>query len=117
MDRGAPISYLVLARGTRVESSDGVEVGAVRDVLQVPVKDVFDGIVVDTPNGRRFVDGPEVAELYENLVVLGIDAEAAARLPKPGRNPAAMKLSPDDVSRSGASNAARRLWSRLSGRQ
>jgi hypothetical protein len=107
---------MVLAQGTRVESSDGVELGTVRQVLQVPEKDVFDGIVIDTPNGRRFADGPEVAEIYENLVVLSIGAETAALLPKPGENPAAMKVSPDDTARSNASNTARRLWSRLSGR-
>jgi hypothetical protein len=109
MERGAPISYLVLEKGTPVESSDGVSLGTVRAVQQVPVKDVFDGIVIDTPAGRRFVDGPEVAQIYENLVVLGIDAAEAAELPKPGQNPAAMKLA--DLS--GAGDAARRLMRRM----
>ena len=113
MDRGSPISYLVLERGTPVQSSDGVDLGTVRAVQQVPVKDVFDGIVIDTPAGRRFVDGPEVAEIYENLVVLAIDAEEAAELPKPGENPAAMKLSSRDFSGSGVSDAARRLMRRM----
>jgi hypothetical protein len=109
MDRGSPISYLVLGRGTPVQSSDGVDLGTVRAVQQVPVKDVFDGIVIDTPAGRRFVDGPEVAEIYENLVVLAIDAEEAAELPKPGQNPAVAKLA--DLS--GAGDAARRLMRRM----
>jgi hypothetical protein len=114
MDRGSPIAYMVLGKGTSVESSDGVQLGTVVEVLQVPEKDVFDGIVIDTPSGRRFVDGPEVAEIYENLVVLGIAAEAAALLPKPGQNPATMKLTPDDVSRPNSS--VRRLWGRITGR-
>lgn len=118
VDRGSPISYMVLAPGTRVESSDGVEIGAVHEVLQVPEKDVFDGIIVDTPAGRRFVDGPEVAELYEQLVVLKIGSEAAAQLPKPGENPATMSVSPDDAAgvTTPAGNAMRRLWDRLTGR-
>ena len=106
---------MVLAKGTPVQSSDGVELGTVLEVLQVPEKDVFDGIVIQTPSGTRFADGPEVAEIYENLVILSIDAETAALLPKPGQNPATMKLTPDDVSRP-AGGTVRRLWDRISGR-
>jgi hypothetical protein len=116
MDRGNPISYMVLARGTAVVSSDGEEVGTVSNVLQVPEKDVFDGIVIQTPRGKRFADGPEVAEIYERQVVLSIDAQAAASLPEPGASPASMKVTPDDVADSNARLSARRLWNRLSGR-
>jgi hypothetical protein len=115
VERGDPISYVVLEPGTPVQSSDGVELGIVREVLQVPEKDVFDGIVLDTPDGRRFVDGPEVGEIYERLVTLKIDAQAAARLPEPGANPASMSVSPDDAARP-SPGALRRLWDRLSGR-
>ena len=78
---------MVLAKGTPVQSSDGVELGTVVEVLQVPEKDVFDGIVIQTPNGRRFADAAEVAYLYENLMLLSIDGEEAAQLPKPGQTP------------------------------
>jgi hypothetical protein len=115
MDRGSPISYMVLASGVRVESSDGHDVGQVARVLQVPEKDVFDGIVVTTPAGERFADADDVAEIYEHMVVLNLDAEAAASLPRPGENPAAMKVTPDDAAESGLRHAARRVWSRLSG--
>ena len=89
MDRGHPISYRVLARGTPVETSDGQEFGRVKRVLEVRAKDVFDGVVVKTANGDRFVDADEIDRLYENAMVLSIDAEAAAQLPKPGDNPQA----------------------------
>jgi hypothetical protein len=87
VDPGPPISYLALQKGTPVESSDGQPVGTVKRVLDVRAKNIFDGVVVKTPNGDRFVDAPEVDRLYENLMVLKIDAEAAARLPEPGENP------------------------------
>jgi hypothetical protein len=42
---------------------------------------IFDGIVITTPDGRRFVDAPEVARITEKRVTLTIDAEAAKSLP------------------------------------
>ena len=53
-------------------SSDGEELGKVEHVLGAEL-DIFDGIVLDTsvlPGGHRFVDAPEVAEIYERGVVL-----------------------------------------------
>ena len=38
---------------------------------------IFDGIVIDTPDGRRFVDAPEVARIFERAVVLTITADEA----------------------------------------
>ena len=87
MDRGDPISYRVLEKGTPVETADGQEFGQVKRVLEVRAKDVFDGVVVKTPNGDRFVDADEIDRLYENAMVLNLSAEAATLLPKPGENP------------------------------
>ena len=64
-DEGHAISYKVLARGTPVWTSDGVEIGTVRHVLENDREHIFDGIVVDTPRGRRFVDAPEVGRIAE----------------------------------------------------
>jgi hypothetical protein len=83
-DDGHAISYKVLARGTPVRASDGTEVGTVRRVLDNARENIFDGIVVDTPGGRRFVDAPEVARIAERAVTLTIDATEAAALPEPG---------------------------------
>ena len=47
MDLGNPASYLVLADGTPVLSSDGREVGKVEHVLADADSDVFDGVIVD----------------------------------------------------------------------
>ena len=117
MDPGERASFEVLERGTRVETSDGQELGTVKKVMIVREKHLFDGIVVRTPKGDRFVDAPEVDDIYENLVTLTIDSTEAADLPKPGANPAAMKVNPKDlVKGGGAGGAARRMMKRLGGR-
>jgi hypothetical protein len=108
MERGDPISYRVLAKGTAVETSDGQPFGTVKMVLEVRAKDVFDGVVVKTPTGDRFVDADEIDYLYENLMLLNIDAEAAAQLPKPGDNPASFAP--------GAGAGIKRALRRISGR-
>ena len=113
VDQGDPISYMVLAKGTRVESSDGAEVGTVKEVLQVPEKDVFDGIVLRTPSGDLFADADDVGQIYENLVVLKVGAEGAALLPKPGPSAGTMSVSPSDVADSNLRYGARKLWSRF----
>ena len=83
-DHGHAIGYKVLKRGTPVRSSDGVQVGAVRRVQDNAREHIFDGIVIDTPDGRRFVDAPEVARIFERAVILTITAAEAAELPEPG---------------------------------
>jgi hypothetical protein len=84
-DLGAPLSYLVLKKGVPVYSSDGQRLGRVVRVLSAPEANMFDGIIFDTktgPGGHRFVDAPEVGEIYERGVVLKIDAGEAESLPK-----------------------------------
>jgi hypothetical protein len=39
--------------------------------------------VIDTPDGRRFVDAPEVARIAERAVTLTITAEEVKALPEP----------------------------------
>jgi hypothetical protein len=80
-DDGHAIGYKVLARGTPVRTADGVQIGTVRKVQDNAREHIFDGIVVDTPDGRRFVDAPEVARIYERAVVLTITAAEADELP------------------------------------
>ncbi len=81
-DDGHAIGYKVLKRGTPVRSSDGVQVGTVRRVQDNAREHIFDGIVIDTPAGARFVDAPEVARIFERAVVLTISAEQASSLPE-----------------------------------
>jgi hypothetical protein len=106
----------VLARGTPVFSSDGERVGDVRKVLEVREKDIFDGLILRTPRGPRFVDAPEVASIHEDRVTLTIDAAGAARLLKPGQSPAAMSVDPDDLAAPAGAYRLRRIWDRITGR-
>jgi len=85
---GSPISYMVLERGVAVFSSDGERLGSVVSVERDLATDIFDGIIFAAEvhfAGRRFVDAPEVGEIYERGVILRIDATAAAALPERGR--------------------------------
>ena len=83
MDEGHAISYKLLKRGTEVCTSDEVVIGRVERVLENPKEHIFDGIVVSTQGGLRFVDAPEVGRIAERLVTLTIDADEAAQLPAP----------------------------------
>lgn len=115
-DLGAPSSYLAIEPGVAVYSSDGEKLGEVEHLLAVPDDDIFDGIVLDTsvlPGGHRFVDAPEVGEIYERGVVLKIDATAAEALPEPSANPGALEAGPDDVE--GKPDKLRRAWDLISG--
>ncbi|MDX6655303.1 MAG: hypothetical protein QOH62_96 [Solirubrobacteraceae bacterium] len=79
MDDGHAISYQALRRGTVVRSSDGVELGKVRRTEEETRSHIFDGIVVDTPRGRRFLDAPEVAHIAERAVITTFPAAEADR--------------------------------------
>ncbi|HVD40149.1 MAG TPA: PRC-barrel domain-containing protein [Solirubrobacterales bacterium] len=84
-DLGHPVSYLVAKRGIPVFSSDGEKLGRVVRVLAAPEAHMFDGILFDTnwgPGGRRFVDAPEVGDIYERGVILKISAAEAEGLPR-----------------------------------
>lgn len=118
-DLGDPISYLVVDKGVPVYSSDGQNLGRVVSVLSEAKVDMFDGIVFDTtagPGGHRFVDAPEVGEIFERGVVLKIDAAEAAKLPKPGQNPGTLEVSAADVAGEPPPGALRRLWNLISGK-
>jgi hypothetical protein len=118
-DLGAPSSYLTLAEGLTVYSSDGQGLGKVEHVLADPGVDVFDGIVLDTsvlPGGQRFADATQVAEIHERGVVLALDAAAAERLPEPSENPAAVSADPDDVVPDQLQDKLRRAWDRITGK-
>lgn len=79
MDDGHAISYLALRRGTVVRSSDGAELGKVRRVEEESRSHIFDGIVLATPKGRRFLDAPEVAHIAERAVTTTFPAAEADR--------------------------------------
>ena len=116
MDLGDPASYLVLADGTPVLTSDGREIGTVEHVLADADADVFDGLVLSTAAGHRFADAEHVDAIHERGVVLALDAAAAERLPEPGPNPAALDTGPEDTVPDDLRDKLRRAWDYISGR-
>jgi hypothetical protein len=95
MDDGVAISYKVLASGTQVRSSDGVVVGTVDRVLENPREHIFDGIVIRTARGERFVDAPEIARITERAVTLSITGERSGRAARTGRRRARVPRGPE----------------------
>ena len=88
IDDGAAVHYSAVAPGTVVYSSDGVEVGAVREMLDNYREHIFDGVIFRDSGGTlRFADAPEVARTAERGVTLNLSAAEAAELgpPEQGR--------------------------------
>jgi hypothetical protein len=83
MDDGSPVSYLGLELGTAVVTSSGTQFGTVEHVLQIPSLDLFDGIVVKTRHGERFVDRDQITEIRTTVVRCALTDEQADALPPP----------------------------------
>ena len=78
-----PIAYTALQPGTPVHTSDGHPFATVQAVLVDEKVSVFDGIVVQTAEGTRFVDAEHVGSIYTTYVCTTLSAEQAANLPLP----------------------------------
>jgi len=83
MDDSTPISYLALEPGARVETSTGNVIGTVEHVMQIPEEDLFDGIVVKTAHGLRYVERDQIAEITRSYVRCSLTDEEAEGLPAP----------------------------------
>jgi hypothetical protein len=101
------IGYQALPTGVPIVTSNGITVGTVDKVLDNAREHIFDGIVMKTDKGRRFVDAPEVARITARQVTLTIDAHEAAALPEYRGTLGAAET---NVRRTG-----RRWWRRLGG--
>lgn len=99
-DEATPIAYTALQPGTPVQSSDGVEFGTVQAVLVVEEVDVFDGIVVQTTEGSRFIDADHVGELTTSYVRTTLSADDASQLPPPDDSPVYQADASDDTGNS-----------------
>jgi hypothetical protein len=80
-DPSRPIAYGALAAGTPVFDRDGERIGTVKRVLQIEEEDVFDGLLIDTDRGSRFIDAPEVGRIAEDRVDLTMSGSEVAAQP------------------------------------
>ena len=87
MTEDMPISYEAAAFGMRVLSSVGTQIGTLEHVLEVPEVDVFDGIVIATKAGLRFIDADYVQQITRRHIRCSLDDTQAAELPPPQGSP------------------------------
>ena len=86
IDDGLAVHYTAVERGTLVYDSAENEIGKVAEVLDNYREHIFDGLVVETPDGgRHFVDAPEVGRTAERAVTLTITRSEVERLPPPDK--------------------------------
>jgi hypothetical protein len=112
VDCGSPISYLVLAQGTPVYASGREQVGTVDQVLYVEEEDVFEGILIQTDDGPRFVDADRIDGIYERCVLMTMTPEQAKRLPEPEGGPPVFEADPAEASGPSLRDRLRRLFGR-----
>jgi hypothetical protein len=82
-----PIAYDAVAPGTPVATRDGHSIGTVEHVLTIPSEDIFDGIVVNTDAGVRFVDRDQIVTITRRAITTDLSTEEAASLPEPDGSP------------------------------
>jgi hypothetical protein len=81
------ISYEAAVPGTPVLSSSGTQIGTLEHVLQIPELDVFDGIVISTKAGLRFIDADNVQRITRSEILSSLDDAQASALPAPDGPP------------------------------
>lgn len=108
---GQPIAYTALGKGVAVLSASGTEFAKVEHVLQDADLDLFDGIVVRTDEGLRFVDAAQVSRITSGAVRTTVaDAETDA-LPRPDGDPV-FEADPDEYQGNGLSAWFGRMFMR-----
>ncbi|MGZ4381513.1 MAG: DUF2171 domain-containing protein [Gaiellaceae bacterium] len=77
-----PVSWLQIAQGWSVVSSDGAAVGTVAQVAGDKEMDIFDGLAIEPAQAAelRYVTGDQVAAVHPGEVTLKITAAEAAAL-------------------------------------
>src|SRR3954452_11825645 len=78
-----PIAYTALQPGTPVRTSDGHQFATIQAVLVDEKVSVFDGIVIRTAEGERFVDADQIGSIYTTHVRTTLSQEQAANLSPP----------------------------------
>lgn len=90
-----------------MQSSDGNQFGTVEEVLVVVEVDVFDGIVVETSAGTRFVDADQIGSIFTSCVCTTLSADEVVNLPLPDDAPVYRVDASDDTGSSIADRLGR----------
>lgn len=83
MDTELAVSFHAAVTGTPVLTTTGTEIGTLEHVLMVPDTGTFDGIVVATEWGLRFIGADQVELITVRHVRCRLDDAQAARLAPP----------------------------------
>jgi hypothetical protein len=78
-----PVAYTGVPIGVPLLSSSGQQFGTLVKVLEIPSEDLFDGVIVATATGQRFVDRDQIAQITTAYIRCDLDDEAVAALPEP----------------------------------
>lgn len=87
MSEETEVSYQGAVLGTPVLGSSGTKIGTLEHVLEVRDLDLFDGIVVATHHGVRFIDADRVIRITRSHLETDLDDVEAAQLPAPDGPP------------------------------
>lgn len=87
MADGTPISYRAAQRGLPVLDSSGGHIGTLEHVLEVSDLDIFDGVVIATKHGLRFVDADQIVDIATTGIQTSLDHAQASQLPAPSGPP------------------------------
>ena len=83
METDTAVSYRAAVPGSPVLTRSGREIGTLEHVLEIPRLDLFDGIVITTDWGLRFIDADRVELITICNIRSSLDAAEADRLPPP----------------------------------
>jgi hypothetical protein len=86
-DDDPAVSYEGAVAGTPVLSRSGTEIGTLEHVLEVPELGLFDGIVIATDWGLRFIGADQVEVITIRHIRCRIGDAEAARLSPPDGSP------------------------------
>ena len=80
MSFGSTSSYLALGNRTPVYGPDGRLIGVVKRVECDRKNDIFDGLVLSTSDGDRYLLGEQVTAVHEHAVEASVTTEQLARM-------------------------------------
>ena len=83
METETAVSYRAAVPGSPVLTRSGREIGTLEHVLVIPGPYIFDGIVIATDWGLRFIDAGRVELITIRNIRCSLDDAEAGRLPPP----------------------------------